>query len=143
MALTKEQMLEKAKLYDKYNKAITLLKKHKEDTLDELINNDFLEKYIYETIIVCKPDITNKVYRDITAKAKTILQKYIADIPSVADNFKIDDLRERNLAYEIKGYTTGYYLTIKSNSINIDEWSIYLKDNKNILKFIIMKLKED
>lgn len=136
---TKEQLLEKAKLYNKYNQAITLLEKHKEDTIDELVNNDLLEDYYYETIIICKPDITNKIYRNIVAKAKTILQKYIADIPAVADNFKVKDIGEKMLAYEVKSHKSGYYIMIYAVSLNVDEWETYLRNNKDVIKFIVIR----
>ena len=90
---------------------------------------------IYETIVIAKPKLPN--IKSIMKTYKSIIQKY-----SKNKIVKLDDLKEKQLAYVLKDkYKTGYYfiLTWKGENNNVNELEIRLKTDDDVLKFITLK----
>lgn len=87
----------------------------------------------FESTIVLKPDVTKKMKDEIINKFKTL-----------AKDVEIDERGKKILAYEVKGYKEGIYIVFNfksTNKIN-RELEDYIKNNLNILKYIILKGEE-
>lgn len=89
----------------------------------------------YETIIIFKN-------QESSIKAKEIISKIVN-----IDNY--ENTGKKKLAYDIKKdnvlYKEGYYVTFEfdDNVKKADELKLYLKDEKNVLKSIVMKIQDD
>lgn len=93
------------------------------------------EMFDFESVIILKPDISEAEKREIIFRCKTLMS---------GNDTKIEDLRIKKLAYEIKGNKEGYYLvfTFKQAKNSISKIDDYFRKNEHILKFITVR-KED
>lgn len=100
------------------------------------VNKELKEIQTYRTIIICIKNIYAKNLLKIKQDFTTILQ--------ISQFENIEDLGVRKLAYEIKGNKEGYYIefTYKSKTSNIVELEKYIRENKQIIKFLTIKENE-
>lgn len=93
----------------------------------------------YETIIIFNPEYTKLKYK--VKKYKDLLKKYSGDF----DDFNVDDMGEKKLAYEIKKHKTGYYVLIRwqGTSENIVELERLLRIDEVVMKFMTVKMSDD
>lgn len=90
-------------------------------------------KRIYESIYIMKGTLQNEEYK-----------KVLEDLKKQFENVeirKIEELGIKNLAYEVQGNKTGYYIVIDFKSTNNEIINIqrYCRVNQEIIKFIILK----
>lgn len=88
----------------------------------------------YESIFILKESIGIKKIDKVGIEIKNIL----------GDNniLRIDDIGFKKLAYEIKGNKKGYFLELefKATDLKLRELEKYYMSNKDILKFITLKI---
>jgi small subunit ribosomal protein S6 len=101
----------------------------------------------YESIIIVNDHLNETEARNIGARYYEILNKYANPISHISEitpvTFKF--LGKKNLAYEVKGHSQGWYIvfTFWSESKNIDELDRLYRIDDDVLKFITLKLGED
>ena len=93
----------------------------------------------YESIIIFDPEYTKIKYK--IKKYKDLLKKYSGDF----EDFNVDDMGEKKLAYEIKKHKTGYYVLIKwqGTSEEIVELERLLRVDTVVMKFMTVKMSDD
>ncbi len=93
----------------------------------------------YEVMFVVRPDLEEKI---IKTEAEN-MKKIFTDM-----NVKTIDLKEmgqRELAYEVKGYKTGYYFLITLETDNADtvkEFDRVALISENVIRHLIVKVEE-
>lgn len=93
----------------------------------------------YESVIIFDPEYAKLKYK--IKKYKDLLKKYSEDF----EDFVLDDMGERKLAYEIKKRKAGYYILIKWQGTpeNVLELERFLRTDDIVIKFITIKISED
>lgn len=96
---------------------------------------------IYELIFIIKPDIPDE---EVDAAVEQC-QGWITDGGGVID--KIDRWGKKNLAYEIRKYTQGYYVLIQyrldENPAHSKEIERRLRVADAVIKFMTVRIDED
>ncbi len=97
-----------------------------------------VEERFYEMVVVFKPFLPDKVRTEADAKVEKIIEDAGGSVKSKAIWGK------RFLAYPIKGHKEGYYILyyFKLKADKVDEVKKYLNRHPEILRFLIIKLKE-
>lgn len=93
---------------------------------------------IYETVIICKPDI------DGTTKSKYI--DLFTHITGKKRGIKYEDMGIKKLAYKIKDtYDEGYYLifTWKGTPENVTEVERQIRIDDDVIKFMTVRFDEE
>ena len=92
----------------------------------------------YEITFIVKPDMEEA---DITKTADE-LKKLLKSSKAKIESEKAEGQKE--LAYEIKKYTTGYYFlfVVEANSETIAEFDRVAKINENLLRHLIVKVED-
>lgn len=93
----------------------------------------------YESVIIFDPEYAKLKYK--IKKYKDLLKKYSEDF----EDFKLDDMGERKLAYEIRKRKSGYYILIQWQGTpeNVLELERLLRTDDIVIKFITIKMSED
>lgn len=89
----------------------------------------------YEIMFIVKPDVEEEARNKVIDGLKAIL---------TADNGVVDNVNEwglRDLAYEIKDYTKGYYVVadVTTAPANISEFDRLAKINDAILRHLTLR----
>jgi len=93
----------------------------------------------YEIIFIVRPDINeDTIEKNILSKVKQIVERHHGEF------LKIEKWGLRKLAYSIKKFEDGYYILtqIKGDPILIGELERNSQIDENILRFMIIRLKE-
>lgn len=92
----------------------------------------------YEITFIIKPDKEEKEIKSIFEEAKKSLTN------SKAKVLEEKELGQKELAYEIKKYKTGYYnlLVVEASKETIKEFDRMARINENILRHLIVKVDE-
>lgn len=95
----------------------------------------------YETIIILNTDLDDSLI-------KAEIEKYTDYFQTISpySRVKVNELGYKKLAYPIKKYETGYYVTFKyavSTRRHIAELETLLRDDDYVLKFVTVKSIED
>lgn len=98
------------------------------------------EKYIYQTIMILKPNLDTELIKTETKQYSKLLQSW-----STTKKIKVSDLSKKKLAYDIKGYSYGYYLVFiyQAGIENIGELERLLRKDDYVIKFMTVKQDED
>ena len=93
----------------------------------------------YESGIIFDPKYTKLKYK--ITKYKDLLKKYSEDY----EDFNIDDMGEKMLAYEIKKHKSGYYILIKWQGTpeNVVELERLLRVDTVVMKFMTVRMSDD
>ena len=93
----------------------------------------------YESVIIFNPEYTKLKYK--VKKYKDLLKKYSGDF----DDFNVDDMGEKKLAYEIKKHKTGYYILIRWQGApeNIVELERLLRTDDIVMKFMTVRIDDE
>lgn len=93
----------------------------------------------YESVIIFDPEYTKLKYK--IKKYKDLLKKYSEDF----EDFNLDDMGEKILAYEIKKHKTGYYILIKWQGTpeNVAELERLLRIDDSVIKFMVVRISDD
>lgn len=89
----------------------------------------------YEIMFIVKPDVEEDARNQLIEGFKTVL---------TANEGNVDNVNEwglRDLAYEIKDYTKGYYVVVDvtTSPANIAEFERLSRINANVLRHLTLK----
>ena len=93
----------------------------------------------YELIFIVKPDLEESVIKSVNDSIKEMLESKKAKIE------KAEDWGQKELAYEIDKYKTGYYfyyLVEEKGSKAVKEFDRVALINENIIRHIAVKVDE-
>ena len=97
---------------------------------------------ILETITILQPGLNEQVIKKEINKATKLLQQY-----SKVKQVKVKDIGEKKLAYNIKSYSHGYYMTYTwvadDDTVSLSEVERFMRTNDYVLKFITTRLCSD
>ena len=90
----------------------------------------------YEIMFVVRPNLEEAAIKEVAKNFEKVLTDNKAKITSSKD------LGQKELAYEIKGYKTGYYFLINLESADskaIDEFNRLAKISEDVIRHLIVK----
>lgn len=93
----------------------------------------------YEIMFIVKPDIEEVNIKQVAEDMKKVLESNNAKI------LEVKEMGQRDLAYEINKYKTGYYFlfTIETEDLNATkEFDRLSLINENILRHLIVKVED-
>ena len=92
----------------------------------------------YEVTFIVKPDIEEAEIKKIADEMKKVLTDKKAKI------LEEKDMGQKELAYEIQKFKTGYYfyLVVESDSNAIDEFNRVVKINENVIRHLVVKVED-
>lgn len=93
----------------------------------------------YELIFIVRPDLEETQIKGVNESIKTLLEEKKANI------LESKEWGQRELAYEINKYKTGYYfyyLVEEKGSVAVKEFDRVASINENIIRRIVVKLGE-
>lgn len=97
---------------------------------------------ILETIVILQPGLNEQVIKREINKATKLLQQY-----SKVKQVKVKDIGEKKLAYNIKSYSHGYYMTYTwvadDDTVSLSEVERFMRTNDYVIKFITTRLCSD
>lgn len=97
---------------------------------------------ILETITILQPGLNEQVIKKEINKATKLLQQY-----SKVKQVKVKDIGEKKLAYNVKSYSHGYYITCTwvadDDTVSLSEVERFMRTNDYVLKFITTRLCSD
>lgn len=92
----------------------------------------------YEVMFIVKPDMEEAQITKIAEDLKKVLTDNKAKL------LEEKAMGQRELAYEIKKFKTGYYFlfVVETESIAVSEFDRIAKINENILRHLIIKVED-
>lgn len=93
----------------------------------------------YELIFIVRPDLEEAQIKGVNESIKTLLEEKKANI------LESKEWGQRELAYEINKYKTGYYfyyLVEEKGSVAVKEFDRVASINENIIRRIVVKMGE-
>lgn len=93
----------------------------------------------YELIFIVKPDIEESLVKGVNDSIKAVLEEKKANI------VEAKEWGQKELAYEINKYKTGYYfyyLVEDKDSSAVKEFDRVALINENIIRHIVVKVEE-
>ena len=125
------------------------LKKDLEESMKETCKSDekieYIQKRIDELNAPQKYEMVYILAPDCSAKSMSEIQYEIFRIISYVNISNIEHHGIKKLAYEIKKYGEGYFITMdfKQKPETIPALEKVFRKNNNVLKFIIIKKEEE
>ena len=93
----------------------------------------------YELIFIVKPDIEESLIKGVNDSIKAMLEEKKATI------VEAKEWGQKELAYEINKYKTGYYfyyLVEEKDAVAVKEFDRVALINENIIRHIVVKIDE-
>lgn len=93
----------------------------------------------YEIMFIVKPDLEESAIKNVFESMKNLL------IEQKATVVEEKDMGQRELAYEVKKYKTGYYfyfLIEANDSKAVDEFDRVALINENIIRHLVVRVDE-
>ena len=92
----------------------------------------------YEIMFVVRPDIEEAEIRKTAEEMKKVLET------GKANFVEEKNMGQRELAYEVKKFKTGYYFLyiVEANSDVIDEFDRVVRINEKVIRHLIVKVEE-
>lgn len=92
----------------------------------------------YEILFIVRPDLEEKAIKDTFKKMEKVL------VDSKAKVLSSKELGQKELAYEIKKHTTGYYflINVEADSKAINEFDRVATLNEDVIRHIAVKLEK-
>ncbi len=93
----------------------------------------------YEIMFIVKPDLEETAIKQVAQDMKNVLENNNAKV------LELKEMGQRDLAYEINKYKTGYYFlfTIETENLNATkEFDRLSLINENILRHLIVKVED-
>ena len=93
----------------------------------------------YEIMFIVKPDLEEIAIKQVAQDMKSVLENNNAKV------LELKEMGQRDLAYEINKYKTGYYFlfTIETEDLNATkEFDRLSLINENILRYLIVKVED-
>lgn len=97
---------------------------------------------ILQTITILQPGLNEQVIKREINKAMKLLQQY-----SKVKHVKAEEIGEKKLAYDVKSYSHGYYITYTwvadDDTVSLSEVERFMRTNDYVLKFMTTRLCSD
>ena len=92
----------------------------------------------YEVMYIVRPDVEEAARKELIEFTTGIFTKMDSKV------LEVKEMGMRNLAYEIKDFTKGFYvlLNVEATSAACDEFDRLVKINQNIMRHIIVRIDE-
>ena len=92
----------------------------------------------YEIMFIVKTTIGEDEVKATSKKFQDVLKK------DGAKNIEVEEMGQRELAYEINKFTTGYYFlyVVEADSKTEQEFDRIARINENLLRHIIVKVED-
>lgn len=94
----------------------------------------------YEVMFIVKPDLEEAEINKVAEEMKKVLTDKAAKI------LEEKKMGQRELAYEIKKFKTGYYflyvVEAEANSEAINEFDRIAKINENVIRHLVIKVED-
>ena len=92
----------------------------------------------YEIMFVVRPDMEEAEIRKTAEEMKKVLET------GKANFVEEKNMGQRELAYEVKKFKTGYYFLyiVEANSDVIDEFDRVVRINEKVIRHLIVKVEE-
>ena len=92
----------------------------------------------YEIMFVVKPDMEEAEIRKTAESMKKVLTDAKAKV------LEEKSIGQRELAYEVRKFTTGYYylFVVEANAAAEEEFKRVARINENLLRHIVVKVEE-
>ena len=92
----------------------------------------------YEIMFVVRPDMEEAEIKATAEEMKKVLENGKATITEEKS------MGQRELAYEVKKFKTGYYFLyiVESNSDAIDEFDRVVRINEKVIRHLIVKVED-
>ena len=92
----------------------------------------------YEVMFIVKPDLEEAEINKVAEEMKKVLTNKAAKI------LEEKKMGQRELAYEIKKFKTGYYFlyVVEANSEAINEFDRIAKINENVIRHLVIKVED-
>lgn len=92
----------------------------------------------YEIMFIVRPDMEEAEIKKTAESMKKVLTDGKANI------LEEKAMGQRELAYEINKFTTGYYYlyVVEANSATVDEFDRIVRINENLLRHLIVKVED-
>lgn len=92
----------------------------------------------YEVMFIVKPDLEEAEINKVAEEMKKVLTDKAAKI------LEEKKMGQRELAYEIKKFKTGYYFlyVVEANSEAINEFDRIAKINENVIRHLVIKVED-
>ena len=92
----------------------------------------------YEIMFIVRPTLTEEEIKNVAKKFETILTDNGAKVTNTKD------MGQRELAYEIKKFKTGYYFLyiVEANSDAINEFDRVVRINEKVIRHLIVKVED-
>ncbi len=93
----------------------------------------------YELVFIVKPDIEESLVKGVNDSIKTLLEEKKANI------VEAKEWGQRELAYEVDKYKTGYYfyyLVEDKDAKAVKEFDRVALINENIIRHVVVKVEE-
>ncbi|HBG16276.1 MAG TPA: 30S ribosomal protein S6 [Firmicutes bacterium] len=91
---------------------------------------------LYESVIVFNPQLDEENLEKAIARVEEVIKNGAGEIT------KLDRWGKRRLAYEVKGFTEGFYLLIEMNapSSTSQELDRVLRISDDVIRYLIIRL---
>lgn len=93
----------------------------------------------YEIMFIVRPDLEEANIKSVAAEMKTMLENNQAKV------LEVKEMGQRELAYEVNKYKTGYYFLFTIETENLDatkEFDRVALINESIIRHLIVKLED-
>ena len=92
----------------------------------------------YEMMFVVRPDMEDAEIRKTAEAMKKVLTEYLNKV------LEEKSMGQRELAYEVKKFTTGYYYlyVVEADAAAEEEFKRVARINENLLRHIVVKVED-
>ena len=92
----------------------------------------------YEVMYIVRPDVEEAARKELITFTTEIFTKMDAKV------LEVKEMGMRNLAYEIKDFTKGFYvlLNVEADSAACDEFDRLVKINESVIRHIVVRIDE-
>lgn len=93
----------------------------------------------YELMFIVKPDLEETVIKSVADNMKEVITSNGGKI------LEVKEMGQRDLAYEIKKYKTGYYFLFIIETENLEttkEFERIARINENIIRHIVVRVED-
>ena len=92
----------------------------------------------YEIMFIVRPDLEEANIKAIADNMKNALESNKATV------LDVKEMGQRELAYEIKKYKTGYYFLfiVESDAAAVQEFDRVVRINENLLRHLVVRVED-
>jgi len=92
----------------------------------------------YEVMYIIRPDVDEAARKELITFTSDIFTRMDSKV------LEVKEMGMRNLAYEIKDFTRGFYvlLNVEATSVACDEFDRLVKINESVMRHIVVRIDE-